>query len=130
MTKKWGNITILVVEDDLDMREVLCDFFKDGGATVFDAENGKVALEVMSKEQVDLVVSDVQMPIMDGVELLKMIRAKNPEIPIVLFTTGQSQLTEESAIASGASGLLNKPYNFNILAEKISELLLINRKAS
>jgi CheY-like chemotaxis protein len=60
--------------------------------------------------------------VMNGIELLKAIRDKNPDIPIVLLATGQSLLTHETAVASGASGLIHKPFALHEIAEKMDEL--------
>lgn len=123
MKKRWVGINILVVEDDKALLDVLCDYFKISGATIFKASDGQQALQIVETERIDFVLSDVQMPVMDGIELLKKIRIKNPDIPIVLLATGQSQLTEESALGLGASGLIQKPFKLNEITERISQLL-------
>jgi CheY-like chemotaxis protein len=92
---------------------------------VFTASNGSEGIEIVLKEEIDLVISDVQMPVMTGLELLKSIRAHNPKIPIVVLATGHSHLTEEMATEAGASGLIHKPFR---LAEikKLAKSLLEN----
>lgn len=124
MTIDWKNFSILVVEDDMQMREVLCDIFKKIGVQYFAAENGQEALQVLLTKNIHLILSDVQMPVMDGVQLLKEVRSKNKELPIVLLATGQSEITEESALAFGASGLLHKPFVIKVLIERVKQILL------
>lgn len=124
MKKTLVGMNILVVEDDQVLRELICDYFQETGATIFQAANGQLGFQIVEAENIDLVLSDVQMPVMDGVELLKKIRANNSTIPFVLLATGQCQLTEESAISSGASGLIHKPFKLNEVIAKINQLLV------
>lgn len=124
MRKTLVGMNILVVEDDRVLRELISDYFEMTGATIFQADNGQVGLQIVEKEMIDLVLSDVQMPVMDGIELLKKIRANNSTIPFVLLVTGQCELTEESALASGASGLIRKPFKMNEVIEQINQLLV------
>ncbi|MFZ3228669.1 MAG: response regulator [Pseudobdellovibrio sp.] len=115
----WINFNILVVEDDAGMLEILGDILEGYGGKVFRATHGEEALNCIDKERIDLVLSDVQMPIMGGIDLVKNIRIKNLKIPVVLFITGQSELTEESALEIGAIGLVHKPYKVKVLIERI-----------
>lgn len=114
---------ILVVEDDKDLQEVVCDFFALTHATILSAGNGQEALAVLDTEEIDFVMSDIQMPIMDGLGLLKTIRQNDSKVPVVLMATGQSQLTEVEAKKMGAAGLINKPFNQDFLLAKVSSLL-------
>ena len=75
---------VLVVEDDATLRQALCDTIKFGGYQTVEASCGVDALSQLSKECVDMVISDVQMDHMDGGELLRQVRAKNPELPFVM----------------------------------------------
>ena len=117
------NINILIVEDDADMRDILTDLIRENGATVFQAADGKEALQIIESETIHLVISDVLMPVMGGIDLVKAIRAKNLDIPVVLLVTGQSDLNEQSALVLGAAGLVHKPYNIGVLLQRISECL-------
>jgi CheY-like chemotaxis protein len=123
MSFEWKNHTILVVDDDLDMLVVLGELFQDEGAKVYSASNGQKALDVLSQHKVDFILSDIQMPVVDGVALLKQIRAQNKEIPIVLLATGQSNLTVDSAISLGAAGLIYKPFEGLGLLNTVKTLL-------
>lgn len=120
----WSHLNILVVEDDLAMLEMICLSLQRKQAQIFTATNGVEAFDIVESKKVDIVISDIIMPVMDGVELLKKIRERDPTIPIVLLATGQSQLTEEEALASGAKGLIHKPFKMQFLLNKIEELIL------
>lgn len=119
------NINILVVEDDHDLREVVAEWLSLPGVNVFQAENGKEALKVIeaNANNIDMVVSDIKMPYVDGMELLKIIRQKNSTIPVVLLTTGESSVTEAEAKASGAIGLLPKPFEIETLVELVKSVV-------
>lgn len=123
MSFDWSKYTILVVEDDQDMRLILHDVLSKKKVSTLLAGNGEEALKVLESHRIDFILSDVQMPIVDGVELLKRVRAKNPRIPIVLLATGQSQLTADQAKALGAGDLISKPFKSKDLLLKIQSLI-------
>ena len=123
MSFNWSDYVIMIVEDDKDMQQTLCELLRKKGAKIYSADNGQAALEVLEKHQIDFVISDVQMPIMDGVELLKKIKERNPEIPIVLLATGQALITAEIAESKGAAGLIQKPFTSKALLERVQNLL-------
>jgi two-component system response regulator CpxR len=110
--------TILIVEDEPLLRDAIAEILKFSGFNVFTAENGKAALEVLAHHSVDLVLSDIKMPVMNGVELLKNIKRlySNPK---VMFFSAFSDLTYQDAIEMGACDLLPKPVRLEILVEKI-----------
>jgi len=114
---------ILVVEDDSDLLQVLVDVFSPMCERVFAAANGEEAYKIVLSESVDLVISDVQMPIMNGFDLLKKIKSYNPEIPIVLLVTGHADVDREMALNAGAADLLHKPFKFKELKKTIEALL-------
>lgn len=77
---------ILIVDDEIEICEMLCRNFKMLGHTVNHASNGKEALELLAIKQYDIVISDIIMPIMDGVMLLKEIRSKYPMTRVIMIT--------------------------------------------
>lgn len=122
MAINLNNFSLLIVDDDDDLREALCGFFSEEGANVFSAANGEEALQITLVEKIDLILSDIKMPVMDGIELLKSIH-NGDQIPLVWLMTGQSDLNEEGALALGAEGLLNKPFKLQVVLEKIQKSL-------
>jgi CheY-like chemotaxis protein len=125
--KSLVGMNILVVEDDEVLRTLLCDYLEESGSTVFQAANGLIGFQIIEKEKVDFVLSDIQMPVMDGLELLKKIRVRDPNFPPVLFITGQCDFNIHTAIASGASGLMQKPFRISDIITKIEQLLLTSK---
>jgi EAL domain-containing protein (putative c-di-GMP-specific phosphodiesterase class I) len=108
---------VLLVDDDPDLRELLTELLTDAGFVVSPYANGRAALEALQRDTFDAVLSDVQMPDMDGLGLLRAVRAKDLDLPVVLFTGGPSLETAVEAVEQGALQYLTKP----VSAEKLLE---------
>lgn len=115
--------TILIVEDDDDLREALCDSLELDGFTVVTAANGNDALQAMDREDVAVVVSDVQMEPMDGIDLLRRIKAMYPEVPVVLMTAYGTIQRAVDAMRVGANYYLVKPFASATLLETVRRFL-------
>ena len=113
---------VLVVEDDATLRQALCDTIKFGGYQTVEASCGVDALSQLSKECVDMVISDVQMDHMDGRELLRQVRAKNPELPFVMITAHGSVQGAVDAMREGATDYLLKPFEAEVLLDMVSRM--------
>ncbi|WP_027857848.1 sigma-54-dependent transcriptional regulator [Marinobacterium jannaschii] len=112
-------IRVLIVEDDLELREALCDTLELAGIDFLEAGSGEAALEVLAETHVDMVVSDVNMPGIDGHELLDRIKQLQPGLPVMLITAfGQIQKAVD-AIRAGAVDYLMKPFAAQDLIEAI-----------
>ncbi len=115
--------TLLIVDDEVDLREVLAFSFKRAGFKVLEASNGVEAFEIVKSQKVDLVVSDIQMPGGNGVELLDNIRTKHHELPVLLFLTGFADITVEDAYNKGAEALFSKPFDFKVILSTVLHAL-------
>ncbi|GAB5453011.1 MAG: sigma-54-dependent response regulator transcription factor FleR [Halioglobus sp.] len=113
---------VLVVEDDDALREALCDTVEYGGCEPLAACNGAEALRVLDKRPVDLVISDVQMDVMDGHTLLREVKGRKPNLPFVLVTAHGSVEKAVEAIRDGATDYLLKPFEAEVLLEMVSRL--------
>lgn len=113
--------TILLVDDEAELREILKEEFEFLGCRVLESENGARALEVLDREEVSAVISDVRMGGGNGLTLLSEIRQRNPRKPLVLLVTGFADITREEAIARGALGLIAKPFQMDTLVKAISD---------
>lgn len=104
--------TILVVEDEIAVRDVVCRILLRKGYQVLEAANGHEALEIAGSHatEIDLVLSDMVMPEMGGVELAKQLRARNPELKVVL-TSGYSDEALEGEVDSRSIDFLSKPFS-------------------
>lgn len=116
---------ILLVDDSTTVRKLLIRILKPAGFDILEAGDGIQALEVMAQEHVDLVVADLNMPHMDGIELVKMIR-KQPEhadLPIVMLTTESDSEHRRKGLEAGANVYLVKPAPSHMILYKIQSLL-------
>ena len=100
--------TVLVVEDDADFRETISEFLEGAGYTVFKASQGREAMAILKTTKIDLVLSDIKMPVMNGIELLGEIQKLGEERPKVVMMTGFSVFTQEEALKAGAETLIQK----------------------
>lgn len=117
------TFTVLVVEDDSALREAVCDTLQMVGYATLPADNGHAALMLLQENEVDIVISDVQMSRVDGMQLLAKIRETNPEIPVLLMTAyGTIQQAVES-MQEGAVDYLVKPFESEVVVAKISQFL-------
>ena len=115
---------ILIVEDDPNLREAVCDTLELAGETVVSADSGEAALELLAQQSVALVVSDVRMMPMDGITLLKEIRSRLPHLPVVLMTAFADVDRAVEAMRSGACDFLLKPFEPKTLLEHIARYRL------
>jgi two-component system response regulator PilR (NtrC family) len=115
--------TILIVEDETVLRESLAELLAEEGHTVKQAENGKVAYEMVLKEPVDLVLTDVRMPEMDGLTLLGHLRQILPETPVVVVTAYGTVESAVAAVRAGAFDYLLKPVKFDDVLLKVQRAL-------
>ncbi len=121
-TQKFSGKTVLIVDDESEIREMVAESLEECGAKVFQATNGTIAIEILKKEKIDAVVSDVRMPGGDGVFLLAESRKLPHPIPPILLMTGYSDLTAEEAIRKGATQLINKPFGLGGIIDFLSEI--------
>jgi len=116
------QLDILIAEDGRSQREMLRDFLEDGGHTVSEAENGKTALDMATNRYFDLILLDVKMPEMDGMEVLEKVKQINPEIDVIIMTAYGTIDTAVKAIKTGAADFITKPIELEELLLQISRL--------
>lgn len=115
--------SILVVEDDLDHAAMLSRLLTHEGYVVTTANNGREALDVLARQQVDVVLADIRMPDIDGLELLDTIRRRVGEVPTVLMTARTGDRWELQSLQRGASDYIAKPFRTDILLLRLKNLL-------
>ena len=121
MTEDWG--AILVVDDDADMRELAYDMLKDRGHQVTMAGSGEEALKRLSEEDYAVVLTDLRMKGMEGIELLAEIKRRYPDINVILMTAFGSVETAVEAMKHGASDYLTKPVKKDDLVRVIERVV-------
>ncbi len=115
--------TILVVEDNADMRELFCTVLTDHGYRAVGALDGADALRIMEGEYVDLIVADLMMPNMDGYELTASLREARYELPILIVTAKDQFADMQRAFRAGTDDYMVKPINVNELVLRVEALL-------
>jgi two-component system chemotaxis response regulator CheY len=120
--------TILVVDDSAMMRKVVLRTLKMAGVEfdrVLEAGNGKEALACLRMNKVELIMCDINMPVMTGLQLLQQIKEENlaAGVPIVMVTTESSESQVRQAILSGARGYIRKPFSIEHIVNNVKPLL-------
>lgn len=115
--------TILVAEDNADMRELFCTVLTDGGYRCIAAVDGCDALEIMQKEYVDVIIVDLMMPNMDGYELTKALRDAKADTPILMVTAKDQFDDMQRGFKCGADDYMIKPVNVRELVLRVEALL-------
>ena len=122
--------SLLIVEDSEDLLNLMVKLLGTD-YVIYTATNGREAIEVVEVEDIDLIVSDVMMPEMDGIELCRRIKEniETSHIPIILLTAKNKEEDRVEAYESGADGFISKPFNLSVLHARISNLLRSRQRA-
>jgi two-component system chemotaxis response regulator CheY len=120
-------IDILIVDDSAAIRKILQRVIRQAEipiASVIEAGDGKEALEALQTNAVGLILSDINMPNMDGIEMLRQIKANDAwkNVPVVMVSTEGSQAKVLEAVQLGAAAYLRKPFNLEQIKEKLAPL--------
>ena len=114
------SMSILVIDDDDRVRTLLRDILKFSGHRVIEALDGESGIRYFEEgESVDMVLTDLGMPLKNGWEVAKWIKAKAPHIPVVLITGWGTNLDEEKVRGSGVDLIIGKPFEVNEILEAI-----------
>ena len=114
-------MNILIVEDEDMIREGISDYLTDCGYETIQARDGEEALEQFVNHQVDLVLLDIQMPKLNGLEVLSEIR-KSSQVPVLMLTAFQDEEYKMSAFAALADGYLEKPFSLSLLKVRVDAI--------
>lgn len=123
-TEKTSRKNLLIVEDDIDLQNMIRKIFiKD--YTVFIANNGLEALSIVASKEINIIISDISMPGMDGITLCKRIKEdiNTSHIPVLLLTAGVNSQTRIDGYKAGADAYLEKPFENNLLIARIDNLI-------
>lgn len=117
---------ILIVDDSASVRQVVAIALKGAGYTVVEATDGKDALQKLDQQRVHLVISDVNMPNMDGITLVKNLKSR-PDTkftPVIMLTTESEQAKKEQGKAAGAKAWVVKPFQPQQMLAAVSKLIM------
>lgn len=115
--------SLLIVDDELSMRQFLTHLFQREGHSIRVAENGRRAMEMLRQQRADVVISDVRMPDMGGLELLRAARDLQPDVEVVVMTAFDKHETGREAYLAGAFAFIQKPFDNDELKEIVSRAL-------
>lgn len=116
--------TVLVVDDEKHLREIVRFDMRKLGHRILEAENGQQAFQIVGQENIDLVISDVRMPVATGVQLLKELRNRDPGQPPFVFMTAFADISSEEALALGAEAFLRKPLGKQEIVDVVTKSLV------
>ena len=117
--------TALVVDDSTTLREMVSYTLREAGFETLTAGDGQEALDVLHGQSVDLIITDLNMPVMDGIAFIKAVRAQSAfkGVPVLMLTTESQQAMKDLARAAGATGWLVKPFNPEMLLRVIAKVV-------
>lgn len=118
---------VLVVDDELEVRELLREFLSGRGYEALMAGSGMEALDAVEAEKPDLVLLDVAMPEMDGVEVLKRLAMMDPPVPVIMVTANTDLSLTSRLLAMGAVDYIPKPFDLDYLDQAVSIQLTASR---
>lgn len=122
------NESILVVDDDTELRKVLSSILSEEGYSVETVENGEQAIRVSEKKRFDLALIDIKLPDMEGTELLQRLKAKQPHIVMIIVTGFPTIENAMGAVNKGADGYILKPLEIGKLLQAVRKHL--NKQAA
>lgn len=108
-------MNILVIDDNTELRSLLAEALQEKGYIVYQADNGEVGIDILGKEKIDFVISDIQMPSMNGYDFLVRVRKEYGNKPPIFLITGYSPYTLEQIYEAGANGYFEKPFDVDYL---------------
>lgn len=124
-----SEISTLIVDDSSVMRKIVERALRQAGLddslVVHEAASGAEALDVLKGQKVDIILSDINMPVMDGLEFLRQMKAQNLAVgvPVIMITTESSEEHVKQAIQAGAVGYIRKPFTAEQVKERVLPLL-------
>ena len=119
---------IMIIEDDSEMRSLLIDFLQEDGFEVDSAGNGSEALLKLTQSPFDLIISDIRMPGLTGLDILPGIKKLQPQVSIMVITAFGSEEIHRRSIEKGATVYLEKPICFNKLGALIYQMIFSKEK--
>ena len=118
-------MNLLVVEDDKMIREGICEFLSEFGYKTYQAEDGKQAISIFENNEINLAILDIQLPYINGLDVLKKIR-ETSDIPAIMLTAFTDEEYKINAFTSLADGYIEKPFSLPVLKVRVESLIKKN----
>lgn len=120
---------LLIVEDDITTNEAICEYMQSAGHTTFSAFDGEQGLKIVKERPIDLVVLDIMLPKITGLEVLKELRVKS-QIPVLMLTALDDESIQASSFDEEADDYITKPFSMLLLGKRMTALLRRSGKTS
>lgn len=120
---------LLIVEDDITTNEAICEYMQSAGHTTFSAFDGEQGLKIVKERPIDLVVLDIMLPKITGLEVLKELRVKS-QIPVLMLTALDDESIQASSFDEEADDYITKPFSMFLLGKRVTALLRRSGKTS
>jgi CheY-like chemotaxis protein len=114
---------ILIVDDSQELLDVMCEYMETCGYTVHTTTESLDALRIIAAAEYDVIVSDIHMPEMDGLEMMARIKTKHPGLPVVLITGYSVSEARKIAMEKGADAFVEKPFHMKEILDVVANLL-------
>jgi len=115
--------TILVIDDDLMVRDMLFDFLVERGNRVIAADSGRCAMETIRKRQFDVAIVDLKLPEADGLSVVRELRSSRADVPVIVITGYPSEEVREESYRLGAVAFMEKPFKVTRIAATIKKAI-------
>ena len=129
MTGGAASRSLMVIDDDPEIRDMLEHMFRERGFDVVTAADGEEGLRLSRERTPDLMILDIRMPRMNGLEVLATLKRAHPDLPVIVMSAGGEQALDQASVAMfsrirlGAGRLFDKPVSMKALAAAVDELL-------
>lgn len=120
---------LLIVEDDITTNEAICEYMQSAGHTTFSAFDGEQGLKIVKERPIDLVILDIMLPKITGLEVLKELRVKS-QIPVLMLTALDDESIQASSFDEEADDYITKPFSMLLLGKRVTALLRRSGKTS
>ena len=120
----YNKESVLIVDDEIETREVVTRLLSKLGFSVDSVSNGKNALQELRDEKYTILITDIKMSELNGIELIKMVKRENPEINIIAMTGYDKDYTYTDVINAGANDFISKPFKVDEMEAKIRRILM------
>lgn len=114
---------ILIIEDDSPLLELYSIALKKEGYDTVTAQNGQEAWDILEKESIDLIITDIMMPVMDGYEFVELLRRENPALPVLMITAKDDFSSKSRGFSLGTDDYMTKPIDINEMVLRVKALL-------
>jgi len=116
-------IKILIIEDDTSLSQLYSIILKNAGFETWQAANGEEAWDILDRVSIDLVITDIMMPVMDGYEFVKLLRKENPVIPVLMITAKDDMPSKSKGFLLGTDDYMTKPIELDEMVLRVRALL-------